>query len=133
MENQSVFSGTPFLPKIAKDTYGKNKETYVYYGDDVLERNEVVREGGPTQKNKRKVIKKVGSGRVVTRNPKLVSVDNRPTNRKRQRLDIDPNGLDPFGLNALLGLSIGQQLETKLSKTLDKDGEMGSTESASEK
>ncbi|KAJ0600726.1 hypothetical protein HanIR_Chr03g0120451 [Helianthus annuus] len=132
IENQSVYSGISIFPKIVKDTDGLHKETYVYYGDDVLERDAVVREDGPSQKNNRKVIKKVGSGRVVTRQPKLISVDDRPTTRKRPRLDIDPNGLDRFGLNALLGLSIGQQLETELNTTLDKDGETVSADSSSQ-
>ncbi|KAF5765351.1 hypothetical protein HanXRQr2_Chr15g0702771 [Helianthus annuus] len=35
---------------------------------------------------------------------KLISVDSRPSSRKRPRLEVDPNGLDPFGLDALLGL-----------------------------
>ncbi|MFS7944887.1 hypothetical protein Hanom_Chr06g00517541 [Helianthus anomalus] len=47
---------------------------------------------------------KKNKGGVGQAHDKMLSVDGRPSLRKRPRLDVDPNGLDPFGLDALLGL-----------------------------
>ncbi|KAI7748391.1 hypothetical protein M8C21_013509, partial [Ambrosia artemisiifolia] len=50
-----------------------------------------------TKKSKKPTVEKL--------KPKLISVDERPNPTKRPRLDFDPNGLDLFGLDSLLGLN----------------------------
>ena len=56
---------------------------------------------GPRKRFKK--IKRVQVGLVQS---KLLSRDERPTGLKRPRMDFDPNGLDPFGLDAILGLNV---------------------------
>ncbi|MFS8017937.1 hypothetical protein Hanom_Chr15g01386211 [Helianthus anomalus] len=52
---------------------------------------------------------------------KMLSVDSRPSVRKRPRLDFDPNGLDPFGLDALLGLINNNNSDQICPKEDDKE------------
>ncbi|KAL9992162.1 putative RNA-binding domain superfamily [Helianthus debilis subsp. tardiflorus] len=53
--------------------------------------------------NNRKSSNMRGRVRVGLGQPKHISVDSRPSSKKRPRLDIDQSGLDPFGLDVLLG------------------------------
>ncbi|KAM0050099.1 hypothetical protein Hdeb2414_s0008g00293701 [Helianthus debilis subsp. tardiflorus] len=75
-------------------------------GDDMGTEKEceVVKEGRSRGGKNRNISNKGGRSRVGFTQPKLISVDDRPTSRKRPRLDVDPSGLDPFGLDVLLGL-----------------------------
>ncbi|MFS7944287.1 hypothetical protein Hanom_Chr06g00510321 [Helianthus anomalus] len=94
----------------------ENKETSTNNGGDVVEDKETDRLFGVSfledyslgngkknlNSNSRNRVKKVGRRQM---GQVMISVDNRHSSRKRPRLDVDSNGLDPFGLNALLGLN----------------------------
>ncbi|MFS7946296.1 hypothetical protein Hanom_Chr06g00534331 [Helianthus anomalus] len=113
VNNQSGIFGKFEVTKNPGDSIEADKETYMNYGDLFLGGNLVDRERGPLAKNNRNISKKKKNrtGRIGPVQAKLVSVDVRPGSRKRPRLDVDPNGFDAFGLNALLGLNICQHKE----------------------
>ncbi|MFS7907134.1 hypothetical protein Hanom_Chr01g00067691 [Helianthus anomalus] len=90
---------------------GADIETPLNYRDIFMGRNYEERERGPTVNNLRKASSKCGKGRVGRSQARMVSLDSRPKSRKRPRLDVDPKGLDPFGLDALLGINERQHTE----------------------
>ncbi|MFS7954396.1 hypothetical protein Hanom_Chr07g00629781 [Helianthus anomalus] len=73
-------------------------------------------------KKVRKGLKKMNQNRVSPHKGMMISVENRPSSRKRPRLEFDPNGLDPFGLDVLFGLNKDHQVESSVSKgTINED------------
>ncbi|MFS7987212.1 hypothetical protein Hanom_Chr11g01019801 [Helianthus anomalus] len=87
------------------DSVVTNKETEVYFGVPFVENNAFRNKGKYSYKKDCKRLKKGGRRHVGHTLDKMISVDNRPSSRKRPRLEVDPNGLDPFGLDVLLGLA----------------------------
>ncbi|MFS7900296.1 hypothetical protein Hanom_Chr00s104766g01805431 [Helianthus anomalus] len=51
----------------------------------------------------------------------FLSLDSRPSSNKRARLDFDPNGLDPFGLDCLLGLNQFAPPTKALTRVAEKE------------
>ncbi|KAJ0575090.1 putative RNA-directed DNA polymerase [Helianthus annuus] len=129
-KEQSAILGDSNPSKIMKDSAVFAKDSSMHHGEVDMERIFMEKGSGPAIKNNRKFPKKCGSGRGGPSQAKLISVDNRPTSRKRPRLDVDPNGLDPFGINALLGLSHGQHIESD-ENTVPRRGEVeGNTDTS---
>ncbi|MFS7922951.1 hypothetical protein Hanom_Chr03g00255101 [Helianthus anomalus] len=92
------------------------------FGGNFLEGFNVEREGGPQGvkiRNKHKKGDKMCKGQVK---PKMVSMDIRPSSRKRARLDVDPSGLDPFGLNVLLGLHMNDKVSSERNNMWSMEG-----------
>ncbi|MFS7964689.1 hypothetical protein Hanom_Chr08g00753241 [Helianthus anomalus] len=80
-----------------------DKETVVIFRESFLEANLLG--------NRKKISLKQGSKRLKKGGKKqvghvFITVDERPKSRKRPKLDMEPNGLDPFGLDAMLGSSL---------------------------
>ncbi|KAM0065069.1 hypothetical protein Hdeb2414_s0003g00110471 [Helianthus debilis subsp. tardiflorus] len=119
---------------VEKDSFAKNmeehmgvfKESHVGLGEVFKGRKLAESDTGPTVKKRRNVTKKGGVGRMGHQ-VKMVSVDERPTSRKRPRLDVDPKGLDPFGLNILLGINNNAQVESVQNNTTGTEDERVST------
>ncbi|MFS7994613.1 hypothetical protein Hanom_Chr12g01108101 [Helianthus anomalus] len=80
------------------------KESHVNFGVPGVGKDIFQSEGRSNIKKRSKGLKKGNRNRVGHIQDKMVSVDSRPSSRKRPRLDFDHNGLDPFGLDALLGI-----------------------------
>ncbi|MFS7938417.1 hypothetical protein Hanom_Chr05g00439451 [Helianthus anomalus] len=74
-----------------------------------------------SKKEGKKSKKKKDRGGMGLFQDKMLSVDSRPSLRKRPRLDFDPNGLDPFGLDALLGLINNTPVGCGDTNGVDKD------------
>ncbi|MFS8018789.1 hypothetical protein Hanom_Chr15g01396171 [Helianthus anomalus] len=79
-----------------------DKETDRLFGVSIMEDNSLGNGKKNLNSKSRKRTKKVGRKQM---GQVMISVDNRPSSRKRPRMDVDTNGMDPFGLNALLGLN----------------------------
>ncbi|MFS7975364.1 hypothetical protein Hanom_Chr10g00879701 [Helianthus anomalus] len=76
----------------------------VNFGVSFLEINSSGSERKSSNNKRNNRLKKGRRVKVGHVQDKMISVDTRPSSRKRPRLEVDPNGLDPFGLDALLGL-----------------------------
>ncbi|KAF5767451.1 putative RNA-binding domain superfamily [Helianthus annuus] len=77
---------------------GVNMEGFENFAGVSKEVNELVGNGLFTANKDKIVFKKVGRRRMGPYKDRMVSVDDRPSSRKRPRMEIDTNGLDPFGL-----------------------------------
>ncbi|KAM0025897.1 hypothetical protein Hdeb2414_s0021g00580091 [Helianthus debilis subsp. tardiflorus] len=97
-----------------------DKETVGIFGESFLETNLLGNMKKISQKQGSKKLKKGGKKQV---GHVFISVDERPKTKKRPRLDMEPNGIDPFGLDAMLGLLSGNRQEGPNSLTEEFNNE----------
>ncbi|MFS8031176.1 hypothetical protein Hanom_Chr17g01542731 [Helianthus anomalus] len=102
--NQYIFS------KNMGENGGRNKESGVE------------KENSRQHGNNRKSSNMRGRVRMGLGQPKHISLDSRPSSKKRPRLDIDQSGLDPFGLDILLGMHQNTQGDTEGNQNSNQDG-----------
>ncbi|MFS7933877.1 hypothetical protein Hanom_Chr04g00384981 [Helianthus anomalus] len=132
VHGQSMIGDHIEVSKNIEDSEGVGMEGGVAFGEKFLGNNKVERESrSHVLKGRRISINKTGR-RVGQMQPKLLSVDNRPSSRKRARLDLDPNGLDPFVLDVLLGLNQYVEENTMGNEDNTLEGGVFSTEGSSQ-